>query len=254
MIAGNLSLPYVESVKGGPWWRDDLVKFKAGQEGLRIVVVSTFNARYAAIADAAKENWIAYCRHNGYALRFYPDFYHEDPARPETFGDKCKHEIYYDVRGQADYVMFLDIDSLFMNFDVRVEDRIGHFASTPFWFTYDDSGPLSGLWIARTDDTTEKRLRRIYEYAAMTNNVRHGKIEPNGISDQDAMRALMSAPPFAGLLQDCSEARFAGHTFPETYYDGAWIIGFPGCSPEEKLALIKAWLLRAPQPEALTHG
>jgi len=225
-------------LKEGGWRRDDHIQHPNGVRP-RVVVISTFNAKYAGIADAAKENWKAYCKHNGYALRWYPGHYHEDPTRPHTYGDKGKFEIYYDIRGQADFVMFLDIDSLFMNFSVRVDEKMR--GGKKFWYTYDESGPLSGLWIAATDDATETRLRKVYEYAAMTNNVRWGKVEPNGISDQDAMRALIAVPPFRDLLQHCYPATEAGHTFPETYREGSWIIGFPGCSVAEKLALMRVW-------------
>jgi hypothetical protein len=232
-----------ETIRVDGWRRDDIVRLRAGTSP-KVVIISSFNERYAPIADLAVANWRAYCVHNNYALRFYAGHYHEDPSRPLTFGDKGKFELYYDVRGQADYVMWLDIDALFANFDVRIESRLHPGAR--FISTYDDSGPLSGLWIAATDDRTERQLRRVYEYAAMTNNVRWGKVEPNGISDQDAFARLMAVPPFSDLLKFCDEATAFGHTTPETYRDGSWIVTFPGCSLEEKIALMKVWSAKCP--------
>jgi hypothetical protein len=237
--------------------REHVVSSKAGQRP-RVCLFSTFNEAYAPLADIARPNWTEYCVKNGYALRFYPGEFHLDPTRPETYGDKIKHRLYYDLRGHCDIVVFLDIDSLFMNHDIRVEDTLNRevfgagtymfyaprdlsVRDTRFLWTYDDSGPLSGLWIARTDDVTERHLRHAYELAAIESNVRRGVIEPNGISDQDAMRRLMNVPPFSSTFGNCRDAREVGHTFPETYYDGAWIIGFPGMPVEDKLAAMKEW-------------
>ena len=208
----------------------------------RVAIFSYWNDKYAPLADIARPNWKAYAERHGYGLRFYPGEYHEDPSRPETYGDKGKFELYYDLRGYVDIVMFLDIDSLFMNQDVRVEERL-EWASfhKRFVWTHDDNGPLSGFWIARTDAITEKHLRYAYKYAAENNNVKHGKIEPNGISDQDAMRALMRVPPFQGTFQSCWDAAEAGHCYPENWRPGEWLITFPGRSVEEKLEGMKKY-------------
>jgi hypothetical protein len=113
--------------------------------------------------------------------------------------------------------------------------------TTPFLWTWGDDGPLSGLWIALTDDVTEHHLRYAYEQAAIENNVRRGVIEPNGISDQDSMRRLMAVPPFSETFGNCVSAVGLGHCFPENYYDGAWIITFPGIPVDAKLAAMKEW-------------
>lgn len=222
----------------------------------RVVIFSLWNDKYAPLADIARPNWAAYAARHGYALCFYPGLYHEDPSRPETFGDKGKFQCYYDLRGHADVVMFLDIDSLFMNMDVTVEETLSNptvnqialrqMADTfrplnPFLWTYDDNGPLSGLWIARTDDTTEKHLRFAYTFAARERNVRHDVIEPNGISDQDAMRALMNVPPFRDTFQHCYPAADVGHCFEQNYEPGKWIITFPGIPVEQKLERMRKY-------------
>ncbi len=202
-------------------------------KGARVCFISYWNDKYAPLADIARPNWKKYCEKNEYALRFYPGEYHEDPSRPQTFGDKGKFRLYYDVRGHFDIIVFLDIDSLFMNHDIRISSILigGH----RFLWTFDDNGPLSGLWIARTDEITEKHLRYAYERAAIESHVRHGKIEPNGISDQDSMRDLMRIPPFSNTFWNCHPAVSVGHCYPENYKPGRWIITFPGMSVEQKL-------------------
>lgn len=206
----------------------------------RVIIFTAYDDLYAPLVDIAAPNWMDYCEARGYGLRFYKEF-HLDPARTETYGDKVKHTLYYDLAGHCDIAMFLDADSLFMNPDVRAEQRLGR---ARFMFTFSEDGPLSGLWIARTDPVTEHHLRYAYEQAAVENNVRRGVIEPNGISDQDSMRRLMTVPPFSSTFANCQDALRVGHCFPENYYPGAWIITFPGRSVENKLALMTDWAAR----------
>lgn len=218
--------------------RDHVVPLGNRDGEPRVVLFSTFDETYAPLAAIARPNWAAYCERRGYALRLYPNEFHLDPSKPDTYGDKIRFRLYYDLRGHADLVMHLDIDSLFMNFDDTVESHIG---DDPFFYTYDKSGPLSGLWVARTDETTESHLRYAYALAATESNVRHGKIEPNGISDQDAMRRIMYVPPFSDTFGFCHEAIAEGHCYPENYYDEAWLVTFPGRPVAEKFALMKEW-------------
>jgi len=217
--------------------REQVCTLPGGQKP-RVCVISYWNDKYAPLAEIVRPNWKRYCEKHGYALRFYPGEYHEDTTRPQTFGDKGKFRLYYDVRGHCDIVMFLDIDSLFMNHDIRVEDVVGF---GRFFWTFDANGPLSGLWIAKTDEITESHLRHAYERAAIENNVRHGKIEPNGISDQDSLRDIMNVPPFKETFRYCLDAKEWGHCYPENYEPGKWIVTFPGMSVEQKLEGMKKY-------------
>ena len=238
----------------------------------KVVLFSCYNRAYAPLAAIAGPNWMAYCRKHGYGLRLYPNGFHLDPSQPATYGDKGKFQWYYDIRGGdksvIDIIMFLDIDSLFTNMEIEVTDwmdgaplllikqrpvntittaaRAGVFDKAPFFWTYDDSGPLSGLYIARTDDSVERHLRKAYELAAAENNVRHGQIEPNGISDQDAMRRLMSVPPFRDTFQHCYPAEDVGHCYPENWKPGKWIVTFPGRSFADKLSGMREWARKVP--------
>jgi hypothetical protein len=214
-----------------PVKREHLRLFANTQPRPRVCIFSMFNDAYAPLADIARPNWKAYAERHGYAVRWYPGGFHLDPSNPTSYGDKVKFQWFYDLRGYCDITMFLDIDSLFMNFDCRIEDRIG---SDRFFWTYDESGPLSGLMIARSDEKTEKHLRAAYERAAIENNVRNGQIEPNGISDQDSMTRLMNVPPFDETFGNCGDAEENGHCFPENWKPGKWIIGFPGRTVAQK--------------------
>lgn len=214
----------------------------------RICIFSAFNEAYKPLADIARPNWREYAERHNYAVRFYPQGYHLDASHSESFGDKNRFNWYYDIKGHAEIVVHLDIDSLFVNMDVAIEDflspptMMGH--PTPwlrarFLWTYAEGGPMSGLWIARTDEVTEKHLRYAYEYAASENNVRHGSIEPNGISDQDAMTRLMHVPPFSDTFGNCVPAERVGFCYPDSPQQNPWIVTCRGGSLTDKLSIMQ---------------
>lgn len=223
--------------------RDQVCEIPIGHLGDRVCIISSWNDHYAPLAAIARANWEAYARRHGYALRLYPGAYHEDPARPDTYGDKGKFQLYYDVRGHCEMVVWIDIDSLIMTPDLDLRRLMW---GERFLWTYDENGPLSGLWIARTDGLTEKHLRAAYELAARENNVRHGRVEPNGISDQDAMTRIMRTPPFDCTFGHPLPAKDIGHCYPENWEKGDFLVTFPGRPLEEKLHLMRDW-------EARTH-
>jgi hypothetical protein len=216
------------------------VRLIEGNPSTRVAIFAAFNDEYKALADIARPNWLAYAERHNYALRFYPHGFHLDPSHPKSYGDKNRFHWYYDLRGHCDIVVYLDVDSLFMSMDVRVEDQLGEPIPTTndprFAWTYDENGPGSGLWIARTDKVTEKHLRYAYTLAAQENNVRHDVIEPNGISDQDAMTRLMNIPPFRDTFGYCYNAKAFGHCSAQTWERGDWIVHFGGLNLREKIA------------------
>lgn len=220
-----------DGTNGLPITRDHVVPLPEGASP-RVCIFAAFNAAYQPLADIARPNWEAYAKRHGYALRFYPEGFHLDPSRPTTYGDKGRFNWYYDLRGHCDIVMYLDIDSLFMNMAVKAEALL----YADFAWTYSDGGPQSGLWVARTDATTEKHLRFAYERAARESNIRHGVIEPHGISDQDSMTQLMRVPPFEDTFSHCYDADDVGHCTPESWKPGKWIVQFGGLSFEQKLS------------------
>lgn len=217
--------------------------------GAKVCVIGMYDEKYDPIAEIAESNWAAYCLRHGYCLRTYPGAFHTDSSRPDTYGDKVRFKLYYDVRGIFDIVLMLDIDSMFVDMERTIEPCVDAFywpdtlekpvPEKPFLWTYGPGGPMSGLMIARSDDTTEKHLRYAYEYAATNNNVRHGAIEPNGLSDQDAMKALMHIPPFSRTFGNCVEAESIGFCFPDTKHTKPWIVTAKGGSFDDKLTMMR---------------
>ena len=221
--------------------------------GVRVCVYGYWNARYDPIAEIAEPNWLAYCQRHNYALRLYPGAFTDtedgdrmhDPVRGEA-----RFPLYHDSRGLFDIVMYLDIDSLFLNMDLTVERCVDAYywpdtlerpiPQKPFAWTYDDNGPNSSLLIARTDDRTEQHLRFAYEYAKANNNVRHDRIERGGVSDQDAMTALMQRPPFSKTFGHCFAASDVGIAYKEAdVKPTTWIRSYAGMSLEEKITAMK---------------
>lgn len=223
--------------------------------GVRVCVYGWYNRKYDAIAEIAEANWSAYCARHGYALRTYPGLY-RGSAGHIVDGDQDKFAMYYDIRGIFDIVMYLDIDSLFVDMSQSIERCVDAFywpdtlekpiPEKPFCWTYDDNGPNSSLLIARTDERTQRHLRYAYEYAKANDNVRHGKIESGGMSDQDAMTLLMNRPPFRDTLGNCHDARRIGLAFSEAdVTPQTWIRTYAGMSFEEKLAAMKRQVAHA---------
>ena len=228
----------IEDINSAEITRDQVAMIDTSKlNGAPLVsIFAAYDDRYAPLAAIARPNWKAYTEKHNYALRFYPRGYHTDPSHPESYGDKNRFAWFYDQRGLCDIVMYLDVDSLFVNMDTRVEDVLG---SQRFLWTFAEGGPMSGLMIARTDDKTERHLRYAYELAACENNVRHGVIEPNGLSDQDAMTRLMRVPPFDVTFMNCVPAESVGFCYPDTPNPSPWIVTCRGGSLAEKLATMR---------------
>ena len=209
--------------------------------GVRVCLYSWYNLKYDPIAEIAEANWTTYCQRHGYALRMYPGLYRGSDG-PIVDGDQDKFAMYYDLRGLFDIVCYLDIDSLFVEMDWKIETA----ACGPFAWSFDDNGPNSSLLIAGTDDVTERHLRYAYEYAKANDHVRHGKIEPGGMSDQDAMTLLMTRPPFNRTFRTCLPAADLGIAFKEPAPgESPGIRTFAGIPFDEKLAAMKRQVAHA---------
>lgn len=212
----------------------------------RVCIFAAYNDAYAPLADLVAENWATYARKHNYALRFYPKGFHLDPEHPKSYGDKNRFHWFYDLRGHADIVVYLDIDSIFVDMEQKIEPKLG---DERFLWTYSDGGPMSGLMIARTDERTEKHLRYAYEFASSQNNVRHGIIEPNGISDQDAMTRLMHRPPFSSTFENCVAAGSIGLHFPDKMPSNPWIVTCRGGDIQDKWLTMNTLMAKTKQSQ-----
>jgi hypothetical protein len=205
--------------------------------GITTCIYSYYNALYDPIAEIAEENWSRYCERNNIALRTYPGAYKN--SKPGIVdGDRGKFDLYVDLRGLFEKLIYLDIDSLFL----PSAGKYALFRDKRFLWTYDENGPNSSFLIARTDDLTEKHLRFAYERAAVENNVRHDKIEPGGISDQDSMRDLMCVPPFKETFANCFSAAELHLAYKEAdIVPDTWVVTWAGLSFADKLTKMREY-------------
>jgi hypothetical protein len=227
---------------------------------VKVAILACFNELYAPIADVALPVLKRYAEKHGYGV--HVGEYHTDPTKLKTYGDRLKLELYKMHYDDHDILMFLDIDALVMNSEVRIEDVLGEFR--PFLWTWDLNGPCSGFWIARCVPEVLLFLTAVAERAPRMGGLiareelgpPHSvtlQMEPHGTSDQTAMTALMNIPPFDLVAAYCVSGKEAGHCYDvealkippmfhyiNAYAPGDWICTWPSLPLDERLALMKA--------------
>lgn len=216
---------------------------------MRIALITAFNELYRPLAEISIPNFQAYCNRHGYDLKVGE--YHDRAETQEdrvTRGDLCKAGMFRQLYNDYDVIMWLDVDSIIMNHDIRIQDKLRCVCAPPFpgcqpWlWTHNTDGPLSGFWIARTTPLIRKWVERFsfacaYEY---------------GGGDQYAMEIISQRQPyrFIGDAEHCIPAKQAGHCFlpemvPEElkqfgrYEPGDWIITFPSMDIATRLEYMK---------------
>lgn len=226
----------------------------------RVLLITVVSKEYADIGDITLPNMQAYCEKHGYSMNV--GLYHTDPARLDDYGDRGKIALFSSHINDYDMTMFLDVDALIMNSDIKIEDVLGN---RLFLWTYGPDGPCSGFWIARSTPAVHSALVAVQSKAPLVGNVRTREemgpphkivleMEPRGQSDQEVMRSLMNIPPFSEVFgpKNCVSLKEAGHCFdfreirwPDNwdhmghYAPGDWLLTFPGCPLERRVELLR---------------
>lgn len=224
---------------------------------MKCCIITNFNHKYAPIADVTLPLMKLYADKWGYNLEI--GLYEEDPAKPLKWGDRGKWALYSSWRKSFDVIMWLDVDVLIMNHDITIEER----SRAPFVWSYDHNGPCSGWWIARTTANIEVMASKIRNEGSVgrscvTSTQQYPartvlQFEPNGRSDQDVMRDLMTMPPYSHLLKNCISLKEAGHCFDframdlpreydylGNYEPGDWLYTVPSLPLDVRLKLLAA--------------
>ena len=217
---------------------------------MKIGLMSAFNDLYAPLAQIAWPIMEKYCARHGYTP--LQGEYHDEPGEANRMsrGDLCKSAMFLHHADNFDALMWLDIDSIIMNHDKKIEDLIigppDHRGATAPWkakewlWSCNTDGPMSGFWIGRTTPLVRAWVHRFafacaYEY---------------GGGDQYAMREVAKWPPYDKLVKDCVFGREAGHCFaPEVgcpagmentiiYQPGDWLVTFPGLDLARRMDLM----------------
>lgn len=206
---------------------------------MRVGLMTAYNDLYWPLAKIAVPVMQRYCDKWGYKLILgeYHNRLDDDEATRMSRGDLCKAAMYLRFYNDFDLLMWLDVDSIVMNHALPF-----HAAEHDWLWTYDESGPLSGFWIAKTTPLVKAWVKRFsfataYEY---------------GGGDQFGMREVMNFPPYRELTKHCYSGKEVGHTYaPErvapdlqdvsAYAPGDWIITFPGLPLEQRLEYMGAY-------------
>lgn len=227
---------------------------------MKICLFTVSSPEYAEIATITLPVMQKYCQRHGYAMEL--GAYHTNPNSLVDYGDRSKLRLYDKFFNDYDAMMFLDVDALIMNHDIKIEDVL---CGRPFLWTYDANGPCSGFWIAQCVQPVRHALITVSNRAPLLGNVRtlehlgppHKitlEMEPRGQSDQETMRAMMHEPPFNKVLGHCVSGKEAGHCYdypeigwPEEwqyinhYTPGDWIVTFPSLSLERRVELLRRY-------------
>ena len=208
---------------------------------MRIGLMTAWNDLYAPLAQIAQPVMKAYCERHGYTLLSGP-WYHDNEGEEWRMsrGDLCKSSIFLNNADNFDVLMWLDVDSIIMNHDIKIEDVLA-FERDWLW-TCNTDGPMSGFWIGRTSPQVRAWVHRFafacaYEY---------------GGGDQYAMREVAKWAPYDWLVggSNIVWGRHAGHCFaPEVgcppgmedtiiYQPGDWIVTFPGIDIARRIDLM----------------
>lgn len=228
---------------------------------MRVCLTTVISKEYAAIGDITLPNMQAYAQKHGYGMEV--GLYHTNPAMPLTYGDRGKIALYDKLYNAFDVIMFLDVDALIMNSDIRIERVLG---DRPFIWTHHVDGPCSGFWIARATPLVHLTLGYVANRAPLMGNVRTREeigpphkivleMEPRGQSDQEVMRSIMHMPPFDEVLGpwNCVKGKEAGHCFDYReigwpkhfdylghYEPGDWLLTFPAAPLPRRIELLQA--------------
>lgn len=208
---------------------------------MKIGLMTAWNDLYAPIAQIAAPIMARYCAKHGYS--FIAGEYHHRPEEPLTRGDLCKAGMFLQYWHEYDYLMWLDIDSIIMDHNQEIPTWTRH----DFLWTYDISGPLSGLWVAKCTPLVRQWIARFqfacaYEY---------------GGGDQYAMQFIMERPPFRFAIDGCLSGKEVGHCYDydlmgypkdlvhiNGYEPGDWIITFPGMPINRRLEAMADYATR----------
>lgn len=210
--------------------------------------MTAYNNLYAPLAAIAAPVMESYCKRHGYDFLPGPGWYSDAPETPRhERGDLCKAAMYLRYYNDYDILMWLDIDSIIMNHDIKIEDQLG---TRPWLWTCDVNGPLSGFWIAITAPLVRQWVTRFAFNCAYE----------DGGGDQHAMQIIMQRPPFRFIIDNCVYGKQAGHCydydvmgwpkdlmFINGYEPGDWIITFPSLDIEHRIALMTEYASRIRQ-------
>lgn len=232
--------------------------------GHPIAIITSYDESYADIAEVTMPIFRAYADRHGYVLHGGAGKYHTDPKNLRDFGDRGKIDLFCQLYDEFEIVMWLDIDSVIMDHDLKIEYNFGY---SDFVWTYDPNGPCSGFWIARCVPKVRNALLAVQRLAQERGKIMVAEhlgpphkvtlqMEPRGASDQEIMTHLMNIPPFNQVFKSCClPGKELGHCYHDyayhgwagleeigQYAPGDWIVTAPSYPHVKRLKILKTYV------------
>lgn len=218
---------------------------------MKVAIVSAGSSDYLDLAEVTQPTRAAYAAKWGY------DCFYFEVAKER--GDACKRDAFEALWGRGyDVMVWMDLDSVVMNSDVRVEDIVGEYmldvtgypgfqtvSVAHFLWGYDHGGPNSGVYIVRFSSEGRHWMDRAY--ATMLEN---------GLADETAMEILATTHPFKEWVRACPgtvlnsyDYRYYGwekytHEI-NAYAPGRFVLHMPGYPNEVRIPELKRRLAEA---------
>jgi len=126
---------------------------------MRIAVLSlTIGEKYKQITEYGRMSKIKYCVKHNYA--FHDDEDILDSTRPIAWS---KIKLIQKYISNYDYIVWMDGDTIIMNYDTNLEDFITQkMGGKDMMISQDSCNPCTGVWFIKSSEWSEIFLRRIY--------------------------------------------------------------------------------------------
>ena len=225
------------------------------------IAVCSMEDKHDEFFDKVSENHRSYCRERGYEYYEVRDFgkYGQKPEshwhKFDVIWDVLNDESLYYKPGHV-YVLWVDMDAIFTNFDIGVEDYVKKFdVNASVLMSKDccggrckwDMGWNNGVFLMRVGDRL-KRLVNIMRSRSIAELFNY--MQTNGLldnwKDQNAFCWLLDeVEDFRGMVQEISAKGFNSYVKDRAYVGNEWgrgdfILHLAGQSQEERMAYARA--------------
>lgn len=218
----------------------------------KIAWVSAYDKNYEYLYKLTEANKNQYCDKHGYDCKFY----NFTDIKSDKHIAYTKFLAILDCLPYYDWVFYNDIDSLIMNFDIRIEDFIDE--NYDLFVTYDINSLNNGQFLVRNTPRTINFLSRAYVDKA------HG--DTNAWSDQIAFSANLASDgkllaktkiltqdkfnsyiPMNMMFTDGTNA--PAFKYPKSYKTGDFLLHLVGMSKKDRINVITSYLKKVNQGE-----
>lgn len=241
------SLDYIKDLKG---FKKDLIQFVTNRTGCfkKIGIVTLYDHNYTDLARYSIPNFKQYAQKHNYGFCFYDDYL--DIAKPIQWQKLLAIKENLD---KYDWLWWIDVDSLIMNFDIKLEDIIDH--RYDIIFTKNKHSYISdGSAFYKNVDLVQKFLSDAYELQRPELKDINPYIFDH---EQQAIRVLAKDPIYASRIKLIDEKVCNSYWITDEptvlnsipdwnasdniYKEGDFVIQFCGRNIDERIRLMKGF-------------